>query len=166
MSDLKSNITLIIAVLGFIMSLAQWCYSFYSKRTSFSVSIEKLEWYEYATYNRAIFTLMIWNLSDAPLTLTRMSINDVSCLITHQWIGDHYYPSFPESDIPKTERKLSPDFPICIGSNGGGLYSIIFDFKDKSIKLPRLISFKIQTAHKKKNFILYCPNVDNSSLYL
>lgn len=158
-------ITLIIAILGFILSLAQWIYTFYSKRTHFSMSIEKFQWHHHSSYDRAIITFMIWNMSDSPLIITKMSINDVNCLISHQWIGDRYYPNPPENDIPKTERNLSPDFPITLTSKSGGLYSIIFDFEKDTITWDRFISVKVQTAHKVKNFTLYHPNYNPEQLY-
>lgn len=157
-------ITLITAALGLILSVLQWIYTLYSKRTNFSMSIEKFEFHTNKSYNRAIFTLMIWNNSSAPLTITRMSINNVNCLIKHQWVGDRYYPDFPENDIPRTERELSPDFPITIAAHGGGLYPIIFDF-DPNTTLDKLIPIIIQTSNCRKKFILFCPEYDKSKLY-
>ena len=159
-------ITLVIATLGFILSVCQWIYVLYSKRTNFSLSIERFEWYRHPEYNRAIFTLMIWNNSSSPLTITRMCINEVKCLISHQWIGERYYPNNPETDIPCTERKLSPDFHIFISPHGGGLFSIVFDFKSAS-KIPkRSISIDVQTSNSKKRFHVCCPRVNNYQLYL
>ena len=161
------RLSLIIAILSFAMSLTQWIYTLYKNRTHFSMSIERFEWYEYPehNYNRSIFTFMIWNSSGAPLTITRMNIEKTNCLITHQWVGDRYYPKFPECDIPRTERKLSPDFPITIPPNGGGIYSIIFDFDLKAEKPNHLITVNVQTSCKKKCFTLYCPTESNK-LYL
>lgn len=161
-------ISLCIALLSFVMSLSQWLYTLYKNRTRFFMSLERLEWYEYPQYkyNRCICTFMIWNLSNAPLTITRMTIGETNCLITHQWIGERYYPKSFECDIPRTERKLSPDFPLTLPPNGGGIYSIIFDFDIKSEKPSGLIKVDVQTAYKKKSFCLYCPTPQNNKLYL
>lgn len=161
-------VSLCIAILGFLMSLAQWIYTLYKNRTRFSMSIERMQWYERPEYkyNRCICTFMIWNLSSAPLTITRMSIDETNCLITHQWIGECYYPAFPESDIPKTERKFSPDFPLMLPPNGGGIYSVIFDFDLKMERPNNLIKVDVQTTHKKKSFCLFCPEAKNNELYL
>lgn len=157
-------ITLIIAVLGLVLSVLQWIYTFYSKRTNFSMSIEKFQLNHHSLYDRAIITLMIWNKSSAPLTITRMSINSVNCLIKHQWIGDRYYPKFPECDIPITERDLSPDFPITLAPHGGGLYSIIFDFK-KNTFMEKLVTIVVQTSHGRKKFTLFRPEYNPKQLY-
>ena len=128
------------------------------------MSIERFQFHVNKSYNRAILTLMIWNNSSAPLTITRMSINDVNCLIKHQWVADRYYPNFPENDIPRTERELSPDFPITMEAHGGGLYSIIFDFEPHTT-LDKLISIIVQTSNCRKKFILFCPEYDKSKFY-
>lgn len=150
-------ITLVIATLGFILSVCQWIYVLYSKRTNFSLSIERFEWYRHPEYNRAIFTLMIWNNSSSPLTITRMCINEVKCLISRQWIGERYYPNNPETDIPCTERKLSPDFPICISPHGGGLFlsSLILKVHPKCQNVLFLLMFKHQTV--KRDFMFVVP---------
>ncbi len=94
-------LSITIAILSLILSSTQWIYTLYKNRTNFSMSLERFQWYEKPEYdyNQGIFTFMICNLSTAPLTITRMTIKKTSCLITHQWIGDHYYPKFPETDI-------------------------------------------------------------------
>ena len=84
-----------------------------------------------------------------------MRIENTYCLISHQWIGDHYYPDFPETDIPHTERKLSPDFPICLVPHSGGLFSIVFDF-NKASKMPKHnMTIHVQTS-KIFCFVLFC----------
>lgn len=152
------TISLIIAIAGFILSAAQWIYTFYCNRTKFSIAIEKSEFYKRSNYNRCILTFTIQNLSDAPLSITRMYLEDTPCLISHQWIGERYYPKFPESDIPSTERILSEDFPINIPPHGGGIYRVVFDFSDKTFCLGSLVSINVITTHKPKTFCLYCPH--------
>lgn len=161
-------LSITIAILSLILSSTQWIYTLYKNRTNFSMSLERFQWYEKPEYdyNQGIFTFMICNLSTAPLTITRMTIKKTSCLITHQWIGDHYYPKFPETDIPTTERQLSPDFPITIAPNGSGLYSIVFHFDLEAKKPGHHIKVTVQTAYKKKIISLYCPTVENNKLYL
>lgn len=162
--SINELITLIIAILGFILSAIQWGYTFYCKRINFSMSIEKFEPGHSDLYDRAIFTLMIWNNSSAPLTITRMSINNVNCSITHQWVGEHYYPTTPESDIPRTERHLSPDFPITLAPHGGGLYPIVFNFK-KNTALEKLVHIVVQTSNGKKCFTLFRPEYDEKQFF-
>ena len=163
-SNTISIISLAVAGLSLILAVCQWIYILHQNQTNFSVSIEKFEWYEHQNLNRSIFTFMIWNNSASPLIITKMAICDVNCLVSHQWIGDHYYPIFPETDIPSTERKLSVDFPICIPPNGGGMYPVIFDFQDKSFIPDQLISLTVQTSHQKKFFRVYRPEKGNQKL--
>lgn len=165
---LMKYLSITIAILSLILSSTQWIYTLYKNRTNFSMSLERFQWYEKPEYdyNQGIFTFMICNLSTAPLTITRMTIKKTSCLITHQWIGDHYYPKFPETDIPTTERQLSPDFPITIAPNGSGLYSIVFHFDLEAKRPGHHIKVTVQTAYKKKIISLYCPTVENNKLYL
>ena len=141
-------LSITIAILSLILSSTQWIYTLYKNRTNFSMSLERFQWYEKPEYdyNQGIFTFMICNLSTAPLTITRMTIKKTSCLITHQWIGDHYYPKFPETDIPTTERQLSPDFPITIAPNGSGLYSIVFHFDLEAKRPGHHIKVTVQTC--------------------
>lgn len=155
-------ITLIISIAGFLLSSAQWIYTLYCKRTNYKIAIEKLEWFEYENYNKCILSLSIQNLSNSPLIITRMRINDVQCYLSHQFVGEHYYPNFPESDIPRTERILSADFPINIVANSGMMHKIVFDFTDKSFTIGNLIKLEVQTTKRSKTNALYCP--DKSSI--
>lgn len=151
-------ITLIISIAGFLLSSAQWIYTLYSKRANYKISIEKFEWYEHSKYNRCILSLSIQNLSGTPLIITRMSINDIQCYLSHQFVGERYFPHFPETDIPYTERVLSVDFPINIVANSGMMCKVIFDFSDKTFSLEKIIELNVQTTNKSKSHTLYCPD--------
>lgn len=155
-------ITLIISIAGFLLSSAQWVYTLYCKCTNYKISIEKFEWYEYEDHNKCILSLSIQNLSNSPLIITRMNINGIQCYLSHQYIGEHYYPHFPESDIPYTERILSADFPINIVANSGMMHKVIFDFTDKSFTIGKLVEIEVQTTNKSKVCTLYCPDVSYS----
>lgn len=155
-------VTLGISIVGLLLSSAQWIYTLYCKRTHYKVSVEKKEWYEYENYNKCILSLFIQNLSSSPLIITRMYVNEVQCYLTHQFVGEHYFPHFPESDIARTERILSADFPINIVANSGVMHKIIFDFKDKSFTIGNSIEITVQTTNRVKTYKLYCPNKDNN----
>lgn len=155
-------ITLTISILGLILSSSQWIYTLYCKRTNFKMSIEKFEWYDKGDFNRCILTLSIQNLSNSPLIITRMRIHNIQCHLSHRWIGERYFPEFPETDIPRTERILSADFPINIVAKSGTMHKVVFDFNDKSLILERIIEIVVQTTNKSKTFILFCPEKDNT----
>lgn len=101
-------------------------------------------------------------ISSSPLIITRMYVNEVQCYLTHQFVGEHYFPHFPESDIARTERILSTDFPINIVANSGVMHKIIFNFKDKSFTIGNSIEITVQTTNRMKTYKLYCPNKDNN----
>lgn len=155
-------ITLAISIIGLLLSSAQWLYTLYSKRTNYKISIEKFEWYEYEYKNTCILSLFIQNLSNSPLIITRMNINGTQCYLSHQFIGEHYYPHFPESDIPRTERILSSDFPINLVANSGMMHKVVFDFTDKSFVFGTLVEMEVQTTQKSKMHTLYCPDKSHS----
>ncbi len=154
-------ITLIISIAGFVLSSAQWIYTLYCKRTNYKIFIEKFEWYKHQDCNRCILSLSIQNLSNSPLIITRMCINGIQCYLSHQFVGERYYPNFPESDIPCTERMLSADFPINIVANSGIMHKVVFDFADKSFTIGKLIEMEVQTTNKSKVHTLYCPDISH-----
>jgi hypothetical protein len=151
-------ITLIISIAGFVLSSAQWVYTLYCKRTNYKIFVEKFEWYKHEDRNTCILSLSIQNLSNSPLIITRMSINGTQCHLSHQFVGEHYYPHFPECDIPCTERILSADFPINIVPNSGMMHKVVFDFTDKSFTIGKLVELEVQTTNKSKINTLYCPD--------
>lgn len=81
--------------------------------------------------------------------------------MSHQYVGERYFPTFPESDIPRTERVLSADFPINIVANSGIMCKIVFDFHDKTFVCGKMIDLKVQTTNKAKTYTLYCPDKSN-----
>lgn len=152
-----SYITLTISIIGLLLSSAQWIYTLYCKRTNYKISIEKFEWYDKGHFNRCILTLSVQNLSNSPLIITRMKIHGIQCYLSHQWVSEHYFPTFPETDIPHTERILSADFPINIVANSGMMYKVVFDFDDKSFIIGSLVELEVQTTNTSKIYTLYCP---------
>lgn len=154
-------ITLAISIIGLLLSCAQWIYTLYCKRTNYKISIEKFEWYDKGTFNRCVLSLSIQNLSNSPLIITRINIKDTQCYLSHQYIGERYFPSFPESDIPRTERVLSADFPINIVANSGIMCKVVFDFQDKAFVCGKMIDLKVQTTNKARTYTLYCPDKSN-----
>ncbi len=152
----------IIGICGFVLASAQWIYTLYCKRTHYKVSIEKMEFGILADHHRCIITFSLQNLSSSPLIITKMTVNETPCCLSHQWVGDHYYPKFPESDIPRTERLLSADFPINMLPHSGAIHKVVFDFPNEALVSGNMIEVKIQTTNKSKNHLLYCPEASNN----
>ena len=109
---------------------------------------------------------MIQNNLSSRISLTRMELLGTKSLLTHQWIGDKYYPKFKETDIPGTERQLSNDFPIHLIANAGTICKVIFDFQDKEFSLPPNPSLHITTNKKEKTFTIDCSVIGNNQLYV
>ena len=91
-----------------------------------------------------------------------MNINNVQCHLSHKWIGECYFPQFPETDIARTERIFSADFPINMVAHSGKMHKIIFDFHDKSFVLDKIFEMKVQTTTKAKTFTFYRPDKNNT----
>lgn len=154
----QKDITFFIAVVSFVLSIAQLIYTIYSKRTRFTVEIKNVEKCLRGTKNTYIFTFLINNLSSAYLVLTQVTIQNVNCQINHRWIGERYYPKFHKTDIPCTERIFTSELPLNFAPHSGAIHHLMFQVeKDEKINLasPLLVTF--QTSNKKKTIKLNCP---------
>lgn len=163
----RDNITLAIAILSFIISSSQWILNAYNKRTKLNITIEQLEKYPQNEQTEYIYTFMIHNLSTAKLSITRMNIQGIDCLIEHHWIGEKYYPKCPETDIPTTERILSADFPINLLPNEGSIHKVIFIAPNSnSLNWEDTVNLKVSTDKRSMMLSLKCPMVENDKLKL
>lgn len=152
------TLTFIIALAGFILSLSQWIYVLYSKRTNFNVTIENVE--KADSRHIYTFTFIIKNLSSAPLVITRTSINNVNCLLLPCWIGERYYPKYEETDIPVTERVFSSGMPLNIPSNSSVIHTIAFKIpSDTDFILENPATVLFSTDKTEKEFTLSHPKV-------
>lgn len=153
----KENISLLIAILSFFLTVGQLLYGIYQRRTNIDISIENCEIGEYSTYTRYILTLMVHNHSSAPAIITKMYLDDICCRLRHQWTGEQYYPSFTECDLPRTERLLSVDFPINMVPHSSILERVVFDFSNEDNLPSRLTTIHVITTKKKKIFSVLLP---------
>lgn len=154
----KETITLIIAVAGFLLSVAQLIYGIYSNRTHFSVEIKNVEKARWNNKNVYIFTFLINNLSSAPLVITQVSTQNVICRLNRKRIGEIYHTKYPETDIPCTERIFSSELPINLTSYASAIHHFIFQKEDGKLNLASPMSVTFQTNKKKKTFNLDCPD--------
>ena len=97
--------------------------------------------------------MTIVNKSDAPLNITQIYFIDGKteylCYLKKQWSGEHYYPVFPETDIPRTERIFSANFPLALQPNDAKSELIRFSITSNiSIKKEDIIKLKIVTSKR------------------
>ena len=110
--------------------------------------------------------IILWfniiNKSSSPLTITGLNYYDGNkkyfCMIRKQWIGEHYYPQFPETDIPRTERIFSANFPICLQPNDARFEVIKFELPQREdiIKKGNIVTVEVITDKHKKDKKLIC----------
>ncbi|WP_143322958.1 hypothetical protein [Clostridium sp. HBUAS56010] len=168
----KDLITLLIAIFSLVLSMGQITYTALGKITRFSVDIQNYEFSGRAKNDDYTFLLYIINHSYNPIALTRIIIitsdGEYPCYINHKWIGERYYPKFPDTDIPRTERFFSEDFPIQLTGNQcfSGFVSFPVD-KDKSIfNDDNQVKLKILTNKGTKTFLLNCPKESKGSIII
>gem|GEM_PF-3545497 len=153
-----------ISIIAFVLSVSQLIYGLLSNRTLISAKIYALEISKTENSVKHTFLMFFNNASSEPISIARVLIIDKSknkhpCYLDHKWIGDCYYPKFPETDIPRTERRFSVDFPINISPKsaftGCVKFSIPLDvdvFQDDNE-----IEFSIETNKANKTLKLKCP---------
>ena len=165
----KSLLTTVIAIAGFVLSLFQFIHSLWSKRTNISVSLETLCTLNVENKKSIKLGLIFQNNSSSPIIITKVSLllnhrASYSCVLTHRWVAERYYPKHNETDIPITERIFSADFPISLQSSQGIFEIVLFDIP-ANIKLSKdFITLKIITNKKNKTYILQVPKENKDLL--
>lgn len=174
----KETITLLIAIIGFVLSSGQLIYTIYLKRLNLHIDIQTIEYAPLEDFDKSgcvkkdgyIFLCTIVNKSSSPLVITKIFVYDTNgkkypCRLRHIWIGENYYPKFERTDIPCTERKLTANFPICLESTCAIIEAIKFDLpKDAIISCDGKVTFEVSTIKKHKLYSLQCPPICQSSL--
>ena len=163
----KENVTLIIAILGFILSVSQWIYTLWSKRTHFNAEIKNISKTTLKGENTYIFSLLINNLSSAPLVITKVTTQNIDCKYTKKWISERYFPKFPETDIPITERVFSSQLPLNFAPHSASLELLVFKIPNgEKLNLASPITITFTTTNKIKTLKLKTPNNTESFLKL
>lgn len=166
----RSLLTTITAIAGFALSLSQFVYSLWNKRTNISVSLETLRTSNVENEQSVKLGLIFQNNSSSPIIITRVSLllNHrrvlYPCVLTHRWVAERYHPKHNETDIPITERIFSADFPISLQPSQGTFEIILFDIPI-DVKLSKdFITLKIITNKKNKTYILQVPKENKDLL--
>ena len=165
----KSLLTTVIAIAGFILSLFQFIHSLWSKRTNISVSLETLCTLNVENKKSIKLGLIFQNNSSSPIIITRVSLllnhrASYSCVLTHRWVAERYYPKCNETDIPITERIFSADFPISLQPSQGTFEVVLFDVPSDIELDDDFVTLKIITNKKNKVRILKIPKVNKDLL--
>lgn len=165
----KSLLTTVIAIAGFVLSLFQFIHSLWSKRTNISVSLETLCTLNAENEQSIKLGLIFQNNSSSPIIITRVSLllnhrASYSCVLTHRWVAERYYPKCNETDIPITERIFSADFPISLQPSQGTFEVVLFDVPSDIELDDDFVTLKIITNKKNKVRILKIPKVNKDLL--
>lgn len=83
------------------------------------------------------------------------------------WCGERYYPQFPETDLPRTERIFSSEFPLNIQQNGAN--NVLVKFETDSlieIKKHDQVTLKILTNKKESVVKVVCLDDKKDLTYL
>ena len=120
-----------IATLAMLLSLWQLISSALKKRTKLRLTIENVQQERLPQRKETILLCTIVNHSDSPINITRMMLvakdgNQISCNLRKIMIGEHYCPNYPETDIPRTERVFSVQFPISLIPHGAVSEHVVF----------------------------------------
>lgn len=149
------------------MTLYQLINNYFKKRERFTIIANNVQ----VSDNKVWLSATILNNADSTFNITRIYfINnsiDYLCSLKRTMCAERYYPLFHETDIPRTERIFSSDFPISL-SPKGAINSLI-EFKIdgmKKIEKNQIIRLKVFTNKKTKIFNLKCLDNQTGFKYL
>ena len=139
------------------MSLFQTILFFYKKHSKIEVEIISKE----VSHESLVLGFYFTNLSDLPISIHLVEISEQNdkwykCLLLRSWIGEKYYPKFPETDLPRTERIYSEEFPINLMSYQSKFSFIKFELPPKMNNSVVDNSIKIKIRTNRKKFMFEC----------
>ena len=140
-------VSLCLSAMALVLSIFQIAKTAWEKREKYKLIVDNIQ--------IIILKITIVNNSTAPLNITRISYvaknkNVYLCFLSKKWCGEHYYPKFPETDIPRTERIFSADFPICIPSLGAKRSIVKFEIDSAEAFPSDLNNIRLQIATNNK----------------
>lgn len=153
-------VSLIISIFALTISILQIIYNQIKKIENFNICIDNAQAFSVPGSSSLICSLMITNNSLSVLNINRIYFikngQEYLCYLKKQWCGEHYYPKFYETDIPRTERVFSSDLPISISPQGATSKLIRFKlpFNDLVLKSGDIIDLKIVTSKNTKKIKL------------
>ena len=80
----------------------------------------------------------------------------VLCNLNKTWSGEHYYPKFPETDISRTERIFSAQFPISVQPNGAASVLIRFESINDFVISDHLLKVEVSTSKTVRKILIKC----------
>lgn len=165
----KENITFLIAVAGFILSVAQLLSSLWKKRynlritnTGYSLTTPK----DNPKLREYTFGFFVENLSSNPINIIYLAAQCKNgsfyrCTLTHRFFKEHFM-------SPGTDRPypfFTADFPIHLDGNTSKLIFVMFSCKDNEQILfsdSSVATFNVKCDIKDSIFRISCSS--NSSL--
>ena len=128
---LENHYSDVVATLAILLTLWQLISASLKKRTKLSLTIENVQQARLPQRKETILLCTIVNHSDSPINITRMMLvskegNEISCNLCKVMIGERYYPQYTESDLPRSERIFSVQFPISLSAHGATSEQVVF----------------------------------------
>lgn len=151
---LYNNWQPITTILALVLSLYQLIDTKVKHRVKFYIQIDNAQCLvKDQDVSNLLLSITIVNKSVLPLNITQIWFTDKNkeylCSLKKQWVGEHYYPIFPETDIPRTERIFSTDFPITLQPNGAKSELVKFPVPcHVNVKKHDIVQLKIATNKK------------------
>lgn len=149
----KDVILYCISGAAFVMSTFQTIVYIIRKLANIKFDVLNKE----SAFSGIVLTLRFTNLSDLPISIHSIDIvtSDkitYSCQLLKEWISERYYPKFPETDIPRTERVYSTEFPTNLDSYQSSMNFVKFEIPEKTISKLTNENVKIIIHTNRRNF--------------
>lgn len=152
----------IVSWLALILTVVQWGQRVYKNRINLSVALENMDHECVGNRIECILVFSVINNSTAPINITRVMLQDESMWVPsrlrHAPVFIHNWPTFPESDIPRSERTFSTDFPVHLESRGAASIVAIFrrELDAKDFVEGEYLKIRFVTDKKDIDFELKC----------
>ena len=147
-----NNKDFLIALFALIFTISQYVFSRIKNKEKYKIIADKVETCRVGNKNVLLINMSIINCSSSTLNITRMffvnSKKNILCNLNKTWSGEHYYPKFPETDIPITERIFSAQFPISVQPNGAVSELIRFESDEDVFVEDNCLVLQISTNKK------------------
>lgn len=154
------NKDFLIALIALILTVLQLIVSFIKNREKYKIFADKIELITIENKKVLLINMSIVNYSSSTLNITKMHFinkNDrVLCNLNKTWSGEHYYPKFPETDIPRTERIFSAQFPISVQPNGAASVLIRFESINDFVISDNLLKVEVSTSKTVRKILIKC----------
>lgn len=129
----KDVILYFISIVAFVMSTFHTIVYIVRKLAKIKFDVLNKEY----SVSGVVLTFRFTNLSDLPISIHSIDIVSnsgitYSCQLLKEWISERYYPKFPETDIPRTERVYSTEFPANLESYQSSLCFVKFEIPEQT----------------------------------